>query len=63
MTDQVPGFASRIPAPLGILPPIIQAGMSRASSSAPLAAAVSGAGGLGVIAAIRAVRRRLCGAP
>jgi enoyl-[acyl-carrier protein] reductase II len=51
MTDDAFGFASRLPALLGIRYPIIQAGMSWASSSAPLAAAVSGAGGLGVIAA------------
>jgi len=51
MTDGSFGFASRLPALLGIRYPIIQAGMSWASSSAPLAAAVSGAGGLGVIAA------------
>src|ERR1044071_3995309 len=42
---------TRITRLLGIRHPIVQAGMSWASSSAPLAAAVSAAGGLGVIAA------------
>lgn len=42
---------TRITELLGIRFPIVQAGMSWASSSAPLAAAVSKAGGLGVIAA------------
>lgn len=42
---------TRITELLGIAHPIIQAGMSWASSSAPLVIAVSNAGGLGVIAA------------
>lgn len=45
------GFASRLPSLLGIRHPIVQGGMSWASSSAPLALAVSRAGALGVIAA------------
>lgn len=45
------GFASRLPGLLGITHPIIQGGMSWASSSAALALAVSRAGALGVIAA------------
>jgi enoyl-[acyl-carrier protein] reductase II len=44
-------FPSRLPGLLGIRYPIVQGGMSWASSSAPLALAVSGAGALGVIAA------------
>ncbi|WP_426955535.1 NAD(P)H-dependent flavin oxidoreductase [Muricoccus radiodurans] len=44
-------FPSRLPGLLGIRHPIVQGGMSWASSSAPLARAVSGAGALGVIAA------------
>lgn len=44
-------FPSRLPALLGIRYPIVQAGMSWASSSAALPLAVSRAGGLGVIAA------------
>ena len=42
---------TRITELLGIEHPIIQAGMSWASSSSPLVIAVSNAGGLGVIAA------------
>ena len=42
---------TRITELLGIEHPIIQAGMSWASSSAALPAAVSNAGGLGVVAA------------
>lgn len=45
------GFRSRLPRLLGIRHPIIQGGMSWASSSPALALAVSRAGGLGVIAA------------
>lgn len=45
------GFPSRLPAMLGVRHPIVQGGMSWASSSAPLALAVSRAGALGVIAA------------
>jgi enoyl-[acyl-carrier protein] reductase II len=44
-------FPSRLPALLGIRYPILQGGMSWASSSAALALAVSRAGGLGTIAA------------
>ena len=44
-------FPSRLPDLLGIRYPIVQGGMSWASSSPALAAAVSGAGALGVIAA------------
>ncbi|MCR0981169.1 NAD(P)H-dependent flavin oxidoreductase [Roseomonas populi] len=44
-------FPSRLPGLLGIRHPIVQGGMSWASSSAPLALAVSRAGALGVIAA------------
>ena len=42
---------TRVTRLLGLRYPVVQAGMSWASSSAPLAAAVSAAGGLGVIAA------------
>jgi enoyl-[acyl-carrier protein] reductase II len=45
------GFPSRLPALLGIRLPIVQGGMSWASSSAALALAVSRAGALGTIAA------------
>ncbi len=45
------GFPSRLPALLGIRYPIVQGGMSWASSSAALPLAVAQAGGLGVIAA------------
>ncbi|MGX9965891.1 NAD(P)H-dependent flavin oxidoreductase [Roseomonas sp. F4] len=45
------GFRSRLPALLGIRYPIVQAGMSWASSSPALALAVAQAGGLGTIAA------------
>ena len=45
------GFRSRLPALLGITHPIVQGGMSWASSSPALALAVSRAGGLGTIAA------------
>jgi enoyl-[acyl-carrier protein] reductase II len=45
------GFRSRLPALLGIRHPIVQAGMSWASSSPALALAVAQAGGLGTIAA------------
>jgi enoyl-[acyl-carrier protein] reductase II len=45
------GFASRLPALLGIRYPIVQGGMSWASSSAALPLAVAEAGGLGTIAA------------
>jgi enoyl-[acyl-carrier protein] reductase II len=45
------GFPSRLPALLGIRVPIVQGGMSWASSSAALALAVARAGGLGTIAA------------
>jgi enoyl-[acyl-carrier protein] reductase II len=45
------GFASRLPALLGVTHPIVQGGMSWASSSAALALAVSRAGALGAIAA------------
>ncbi len=44
-------FKTRITELLGIRYPIIQAGMSWASSSSPLVGAVSKAGGLGVVAA------------
>ena len=44
-------FSTRVTSLLGIRYPIIQAGMSWASSNAALALAVSKAGGLGVIAA------------
>ncbi len=44
-------FPSRLPALLDIRHPIVQGGMSWASSCAELALAVSGAGALGVIAA------------
>lgn len=44
-------FATRVTALLGIRYPIVQAGMSWASSNAALALAVSRAGGLGVIGA------------
>lgn len=44
-------FPSRLPALLGIRIPIVQGGMSWASSSAALPLAVARAGGLGVIAA------------
>jgi enoyl-[acyl-carrier protein] reductase II len=45
------GFPSRLPAMLGIRLPIVQGGMSWASSSAALALAVARAGALGTIAA------------
>ena len=45
------GFRSRLPALLGIRHPIVQAGMSWASSSPALPLAVARAGGLGTIAA------------
>ncbi len=45
------GFPSRLPGLLGIRLPIVQGGMSWASSSAALALAVSRAGALGTIAA------------
>jgi len=45
------GFPSRLPALLGVRYPIVQGGMSWASSSAALALAVARAGGLGTIAA------------
>ncbi len=45
------GFRSRLPGLLGIRVPIVQGGMSWASSSAALPLAVARAGGLGVIAA------------
>ena len=45
------GFPSRLPALLGIRYPIVQGGMSWASSSTALALAVARAGGLGTIAA------------
>lgn len=45
------GFPSRLPSLLGIRHPIVQGGMSWASSSAALPAAVARAGALGVIAA------------
>ncbi len=45
------GLPSRLPALLGIRHPIVQAGMSWASSSPALALAVARAGGLGTIAA------------
>lgn len=51
MADGAFGFPSRLPALLGVRYPILQAGMSWASSSAALPLAVSRAGGLGVIAA------------
>jgi NAD(P)H-dependent flavin oxidoreductase YrpB (nitropropane dioxygenase family) len=50
MTERL-GFPSRLPALLGIRLPIVQGGMSWASSSAALALAVSRAGALGTIAA------------
>ncbi len=46
-----PPLQTRVTQLLGLRYPVVQAGMSWASSSAPLAAAVSAAGGLGVIAA------------
>jgi enoyl-[acyl-carrier protein] reductase II len=51
MRGSATGFPSRLPALLGIRHPIVQGGMSWASSCAELALAVSGAGALGVIAA------------
>jgi enoyl-[acyl-carrier protein] reductase II len=51
MTAKSLGFPSRLPALLGIRIPIVQGGMSWASSSAALALAVSRAGALGTIAA------------
>lgn len=51
MPEPIMNFPSRLPGLLGIRHPIVQGGMSWASSSAALALAVSRAGGLGVIAA------------
>ncbi|EHM02701.1 oxidoreductase, 2-nitropropane dioxygenase family protein [Acetobacteraceae bacterium AT-5844] len=51
MQDGAFGFPSRLPGLLGIRYPIVQGGMSWASSCAALPLAVAQAGGLGVIAA------------
>lgn len=51
MSDAAFGFPSRLPGLLGIRYPILQGGMSWASSCAALPLAVARAGGLGVIAA------------
>ncbi|MBE9607339.1 nitronate monooxygenase [Acetobacteraceae bacterium H6797] len=51
MSEGAFGFPSRLPGLLGIRYPILQGGMSWASSSAALPLAVARAGGLGVIAA------------
>jgi enoyl-[acyl-carrier protein] reductase II len=51
VTDGAFGFPSRLPALLGIRYPILQGGMSWASSSPALPLAVAQAGGLGTIAA------------
>ena len=51
MAEPYMGFPSRLPALLGLRHPLVQGGMSWASSSSALALAVSRAGALGTIAA------------